>query len=76
MITEGKKSFIFNTDIGNMVVEVTTARKYNIEDLVRDRALSLMLTLQMIIKGKQASANSPSASRTVPSRFFQTTEEI
>jgi len=76
MIVDSKKSFIFNTDIGNVVVEVAKARGYNIEDLTKDRALSLMLTIQMMIKGKQASVNTENAPRTVKSRFYRTTEEI
>lgn len=50
-----EKHIVVGTDIGAVQVKVKTVQDYDIEDIVRDKAISFARGLQFIMIGKQVS---------------------
>jgi len=72
----GTDTFIFHTDLGPVVTQVQTIERYDIEDIIRGRALALARKLQFYRLGQKASPNDPKADRTIASVYSSTTEEL
>ena len=71
-----KTLFIFHTDLGPVISQVSTVQRYDVEDIISDRAHSQALRLRFVALGKAASPNDPKAARTITSTFTSNTEEL
>lgn len=69
-------TFVFHTDIGAVVTQVNLVRRYDVEDIIHNRAISQARRILMINLGKRASPNDPSGPRTMNSVFTTVTEEL
>jgi hypothetical protein len=72
----GTETFIFHTDLGPVVTQVQTVARYDVEDVVRNRAIALARKLQFYRLGQKASPNDPKVDRTMVSVYSSSTEEL
>lgn len=63
------ESFIYNTELGTMVIEVSEVKGYDIEDLVRDRAFSQAQILKFEAIAANLDPNAPTVPRTIKSSY-------
>jgi len=66
-ILESEKVYIVSTDIGIMRVHVQTVKGYDVEDIVRDKAISQARAVQFSQIGKVVDPAAPTKPRTLPS---------
>lgn len=69
-------TFIFHSDVGPVVTQIQTVYRYDVEDIIRNRATALGRKLQFYRLGQASSPNDPAAARTIPSVFTSLTEEL
>ena len=74
--TTDLSSYIFNTDIGNVVVQFKEIVNFDVEDIIRQRAISQARAIQLLNIGKQIDINRPTAARTLPTVYLKNTEEL
>lgn len=72
----GTDTFIFHTDLGPVVAQIQTVERYDVEDIVRNRAIALARKLQFYRLGQKSSVNDPKVDRTIPSVYSSITEEL
>ena len=70
------KSFLFNSDLGNVLAKVEQVDGFDVEDIIRDRAGSQARAVQFLNLGKKIDPNFQTAPRTIPSVFLNNTEEL
>lgn len=73
---KSEEQFIFSTDIGFMQVSMQTVTGYDVEDLVRDRAVSQARAVQMLNLGKSVDPAKRLGSRTVATTWLNNEEEL
>lgn len=61
------ESYIVSTDIGIFSATLSSVTGYDVEDLVRDKAVSYARAIQMASLGKRIDQSKPIASRTLSS---------
>lgn len=66
-----KSSFIFNTDLGNMLVNVEAVQGYDVEDVVADKAYSQAQIVRFERIANTTNINALKAARTIPSKFLE-----
>lgn len=71
-----RKAFVFHTDIGAVVTEVRLVERYDVEDIIRDRAISQARSVQFYNQAQKSTPNDPKAARTLGSVYTQTGEEL
>jgi hypothetical protein len=69
-------SYIFSTDLGPVVAQVTTLVNFDVDDIIHNRAMSQALAVSFLNIGKTVSPNDPKAARTITSAFSSSTEEL
>lgn len=67
---------IFNTDIGNVVVQDVVVTEFDVEDVIRDRAVSLARKIQFLRAAKTIDINKPTAARTIKSTYLTSSEVL
>lgn len=72
----GTNTFIFHTDIGPVITQVQTVSGYDVEDVIRNRAISQARRIQFVTLGQTANPNDQTAARTVASVYTSVTEEL
>ena len=75
-VVSDKDLYVFHTDLGPVVADVSTVRRYDVEDIIHNRAHSQALRIKLIALGKAASPNDPKAARTITSAYTSITEEL
>lgn len=75
-IVASTENFIFHTDLGPVVTQIQVVQRYDVEDIIRNRATALGRKLQFYRLGQESSPNDPSAARTMTSVFTSTDEEL
>lgn len=68
--------FIFHSDLGPIATEVATVSNYDVEDIIKRRAISQARAVQLLNLGKRASPNDPKAPRTITSAYSSSQEEL
>ena len=66
-----KNSFIFNTDLGNMLVNVESVTGYDVEDVVADKAFSQAQIVRFERIADNADINALRGARTISSVFLE-----
>jgi hypothetical protein len=69
-------SFILSTQLGPVTVEFKIEPRYDVENIIRDRAYSQAMAARLLNKGKSLNPNNLSGSRTLSSVYATTTEEL
>lgn len=70
------KGYVFHTDIGAVVVKVETLANFDVEDVIRGRAIAQARSIQFYNKAQQSSPNDQKAPRTISSAYTVTGEEL
>ena len=70
------KSYLFHTDLGAAVLTVTTVNNYDVEDVIRDRAISQARSIQFLNQAKKSSPNDQRGARTLDSVYTASGEEL
>lgn len=70
------KSFLFSTDIGFVRTNIHTVVGYDIEDIVKDKAISQARAIQLMSLGKNIDPTKPLAARSIPSAWLNNEEEL
>ena len=70
------KSFLFNTEVGNVLTKIELVEGYDVEDIIRDRAGSQGRAIKLINLGKRIDPNARKAARTISSAYLNNTTEI
>ena len=70
------KSFLVSTDIGAVESNVAQVEDYDVEDLIRNKALSQARLVQWVVEGQRVDINSPTGPGTISSPFFKNDEEL
>lgn len=73
---KSEEQFIFSTDIGFMQVSMQTVTGYDVEDIVRDRAISQARAIQMLNLGKSVDPAKRLGSRTIATTWLNNEEEL
>lgn len=71
-----EKSYIVSTDMGIFQTTLSTVESYDVEDIVRDRAVSQARAVQLLYLGKQISPLMPVTPRSIASSWLNNEEEL
>jgi len=71
-----KNSYIVSTDLGLMRNDVTKVKGYDIEDIIRDRAISQARAIVLLNLGKNIDPTKPTAPRTISTKWLNNDEEL
>lgn len=71
-----KKSFVVSTNMGTVDSTVSEIEDYDIEDIMRQKALSQARLVKWVVVGKTIDINSPVGPNTLKSVFFKNDEEL
>ncbi len=69
-------SYIFHTDLGAAVITLQTIANYDVEDVIRDRAISQARAIQLYNQANLVSPNDPTVPRTISSVYAASGEEL
>lgn len=69
-IVKKTESYLVSTDIGIVNVTLNTVTGYDIDDIVRDKAVSFARAIQMAALGKRIDQSKPSGARTISSTWL------
>ena len=69
-------SCLTSTDIGIMLVKIQAVTGYDVEDIIRDRAVSQARAVQFVQIGKIINPNAPSTERTLSSVWLNNEEVL
>ena len=75
-VVKDTKTYLFNSDLGNIVIQVNEVEKYDIEDVIRDRAKSQARRIQFINLGKNIDINQTTTQRSKSSVYLKNTQEF
>jgi len=64
------ESYIFNTDIGNTVVEILTVKGYDVEDIVSDKAFSQAQIVRFQAIANNIDVNALMGTRAIKSSYL------
>lgn len=70
------RAFIFHTDLGSVVTQISQIERYDVEDVIHGRAISQARAVQFLNASKKASPNDPKGERSMTSAFTQSDEEL
>ena len=70
------RTYLISTEIGTMAVKKTIVNDYDIEDLVRSRAISQARAVQFMNIGKQIDGNANLPTESLPAVFRSNEEEL
>lgn len=71
-----KKAYLFSTDIGFARTEISEVVGYDVEDIVKDKAISQARAIQFLNLGKSIDPTKPIAARTIPSVWLNNEESL
>ena len=71
-----KRQKFFHTDIGYALVTTTQVDEFDVDDAIHVRAMAQAKVVQLVNIGKAADINSPTAPRTIKSKYLSNTEEL
>ena len=69
-------TYLVSTVLGVVTVEFTNVSRYDVENIVRDRAYSQAIALRNLNKGKAVAPTQPVSDRTLQSIYVSTSEEL
>ena len=75
-LIETKGVYLVHTDLGPVIVESSIVKRFDMEDIIRNRAISQAQAVQFLSLGKQASPNDVTGARTLKSKYAQSDEEL
>jgi hypothetical protein len=75
-VVESEESYLVSADIGIMKVHLQTVSGYNVEDIIRDKAISQARAVQFLNLGKMIDPTAPSTSRTLPSIWLNNEDAL
>lgn len=75
-ITVSQRDYLISTDMGLMQVRMKTVRGYDMEDIIRDKAVSQARAIQLVSLGKRVDQSKPTAPRTMATAFLNNEEEL
>ncbi len=67
---------LLHTDLGFVVVEVSQVQGYDVEDIMRNRVVSLARAVSFVNLGKAADVNAPKGARTLGSAYTNNSVEL
>lgn len=70
-VSTQKQSYIFNTEIGNMLVNVESVEGYDVEDVVADKAFSQAQIARFERIAAKADVNALKGARTISSSYME-----
>lgn len=73
---ESSRFYLIPTALGNMGVKVELLSDFDVEDMVRNRAVSQARSVQMLNTGKLIDSSAILPQRVLPSAFRNNTEEL
>jgi len=65
-----------HSDIGTMETVRSVIEDYDVEDMIRGKALSQARRIKWLVKGKRVDINSPTGPATISTPFFKNSEEL
>lgn len=71
-----EKSYLVSTDVGIVQVKLQDVTGYDVEDIVKDKAVSYARAVRMLTVGKMTDPTAPTGARTLPSVWLNNTEEM
>lgn len=71
-----EKSYIFHSQLGNILVKKEKVRGYDVEDIVSDQAFSQAMSIRLLNLGKKVNINQTTGPRTIASNYFGSEEEL
>jgi hypothetical protein len=71
-----RKAYVFHTDLGTVVTTLKTVQNYDVEDVIRDRAIAQARAVQFLNQGKKYSPNDMKGARTLSSVHSRSAEEL
>ena len=75
-VLKDEKSYLVSTDIGILRVNIQTVTGYDVEDIVRDRAVSQARAVQLMQQGKTVDPTAPTTDRTIASVWLNNEETL
>lgn len=69
-------TFIFSTQLGPVIVNVEPVLRYDVENIIRDRAYSQAMAARLLTQGKRLNPNNLYGARTIASIYAVTDEEL
>jgi len=75
-IVTDTKGYLVSTDLGIFHVNLEQVAGYDVEDIVRDRALSQARAVQLLYLGKVISPMMPTTPRSIPSIWLNNEQEL
>lgn len=72
----GSRAFLFHTDLGAVVLTIATVNNYDVEDVIKGRAISQARVVQFLNHAKKSSPNDPRGARTIDSVYTTSGEEL
>jgi len=70
------ESYLVSTDIGTISSTVSQIEDYDIEDMMKHKALSQARLVKWVVVGKTIDINSPTGPSTLKSVYFKNDEEL
>ena len=71
-----EQSFLVHSDIGTLESKTVVIENYDVEDLMRNQALSQARLVKWVVEGKKVDINSPTGPATLSTPFFKNDEEL
>ena len=71
-----EKKHLFSTEIGNVLVTTQVVTEFDVEDIIRLRAISQARQVQLITLGKGYDPNAIRGPRTLSSTYTNNREEL
>lgn len=71
-----ESSYLVSTDVGIVQAKMQQVTGYDVEDIVRDKAISLCRAIQMLLAGKMVDPTAPVGARTLSSIWLNNDEEL
>lgn len=74
--TISRSSYLVSTDVGLMRGDIITVVGYDIEDIIKDKAVSQGRAVMLMNLGKRIDPTKPLAARSVSSAWLNNEEEL
>lgn len=75
VVTNQRKK-LFHTDVGTVSIVTQEVTDFDVDDAMHLKAMAQAKVLQLINVGRAADINSPSAPRTIKSKYLGNEEEL
>jgi hypothetical protein len=71
-----EKKVLLHSQIGFLESSVSVVEGYDVEDMMKGKALSQARLVKWTVEGKRVSVNTPMGPATVPTPYFKNNEEL